>query len=67
MRLSEIDYTSILANEQFNRRTIGVVTLLGTAQAAHVQELASDRISPAKVLTRKIAVEPPLIFQGCDR
>jgi very-short-patch-repair endonuclease/Cdc6-like AAA superfamily ATPase len=63
--VNEID--AILADEQFNGRTIGVVTLLGTAQAAHIQELVSTRISPADVLARKIAVGPPPVFQGRER
>ncbi|RJG05356.1 DUF559 domain-containing protein [Noviherbaspirillum cavernae] len=57
----------ILADEQFNGRSIGVVTLLGTAQAAHIQELVGNRISPADVLARKIAVGPPPVFQGRER
>lgn len=58
---------AILADEQFDGRTIGVVTLLGTAQAAHIQELVSNRISPSEVLARKIAVGPPPVFQGRER
>ncbi len=58
---------AILADEQFNGRTIGVVTLLGTAQAAHIQGLVGNRISPADVLARKIAVGPPPVFQGRER
>jgi hypothetical protein len=30
---------SILANSELDRRTIGVVTLLGSAQAAYIHEL----------------------------
>ncbi|MBK4736790.1 AAA domain-containing protein [Noviherbaspirillum pedocola] len=58
---------AILADELFNGRSIGVVTLLGTAQAAHIQELVSNRILPADVLARKIAVGPPPVFQGRER
>lgn len=58
---------AILGDAQFNGRSIGVVTLLGNAQAAHVQELVSTRISPADVLARKIAVGPPPVFQGRER
>lgn len=57
----------ILADEQFHGRSIGIVTLLGTAQAAHIQELVSNRISPSDVLARKIAVGPPPVFQGRER
>lgn len=58
---------AILADEQFNGKSIGVVTLLGNAQAARIQELVSNRISPADVLARKIAVGPPPVFQGRER
>ena len=58
---------AILADEQFSGRTIGVVTLLGTAQAAHIQELVSSRISPIDLVARKIAVGPPPVFQGRER
>lgn len=57
----------ILADSQFNGKSIGVVTLLGIAQAAHIQELVSTQISPSDVLARKIAVGPPPVFQGRER
>lgn len=58
---------AILANRQFDGRTIGVVTLLGTAQAARIHELVSERISPVDVIKRKIAIGPPPVFQGRER
>jgi len=58
---------TVLADEQFNGRSIGVVTLLGTAQAAHIQQLVSTRISPIDLVARKIAVGPPPVFQGRER
>ena len=58
---------AIIANDQFNGRSIGVVTLLGTAQAAHIQELVTSRISPIDLVTRRIAVGPPPVFQGRER
>ena len=57
----------ILADERLAHRTIGVVTLLGTEQAAHIHELISNRISPVDVLERKIEVGPPPVFQGKER
>jgi superfamily I DNA and/or RNA helicase len=57
----------ILADNDLVGRSIGVVTLLGSAQAAHIQELVSNRISPVDVVTRKIAVGPPPVFQGKER
>lgn len=58
---------TILADRQFDGRSIGVVTLLGTAQAARIHELVSQRISPVDVVERKIAVGPPPVFQGRER
>jgi very-short-patch-repair endonuclease len=58
---------SILADPDLKDRSIGVVTLLGTAQAAHIQKLVSDRISPVDVINRQIAVGPPPVFQGRER
>ena len=58
---------TILTDPQFDGRSIGVVTLLGTAQAAHIHELVSERISPVDVVARKIAIGPPPVFQGRER
>ncbi|MFO1465547.1 MAG: AAA domain-containing protein [Steroidobacteraceae bacterium] len=57
----------ILADPQFDGRSIGVVTLLGTAQAARIHELVSECISPVDVVERKIAIGPPPVFQGRER
>jgi very-short-patch-repair endonuclease len=57
----------ILQEEEMAGRTIGVVTLLGTAQAAHIQELVSNKISPVDVVARNIAIGPPPVFQGRER
>ena len=58
---------SILADPLFNGRSIGVVTLLGTSQAARIHEMVSARISPIDVVARKIAIGPPPVFQGRER
>ena len=58
---------SILADPVFEGRSIGVVTLLGTAQAALIHQMVSDRISPIDVVARKIAIGPPPVFQGRER
>lgn len=58
---------AILGDPQFDGRSIGVVTLLGTDQAAHIHELVSNRISPVDIVERKIAVGPPPVFQGRER
>lgn len=48
-------------------RTIGIVTLMGNTQAAHIQELISQRIDPHEIIARKIAVGAPPVFQGRER
>lgn len=58
---------AVLADSQFDGRSIGVVTLLGTAQAARIHELVSERISPVHVVERRIAIGPPPVFQGRER
>ena len=57
----------ILADPQLSGRSIGVVTLLGVAQAARIHELVSERISPIDVVERQIAIGPPPVFQGRER
>lgn len=57
----------ILSDPQFAGRSIGVVTLLGTAQAAHIHDLVSERISSVAIVARKIAIGPPPVFQGRER
>jgi very-short-patch-repair endonuclease len=63
--LDEVE--NILADEELAGRSIGIVTLLGTAQAAHIQELISSRISPIDIVARNLAVGPPPVFQGRER
>lgn len=58
---------AILADPQFDGRSIGVVTLLGTSQAARIHELVSERLSPVDVVERRIAIGPPPVFQGRER
>lgn len=58
---------SIISGPQFEGRSIGVVTLLGTAQAARIHEMVSQRISPVDVVARKISIGPPPVFQGRER
>jgi very-short-patch-repair endonuclease len=58
---------AILGDPQFDGRSIGVVTLLGTTQAARIHELVSERISPVDVVARKLAIGPPPVFQGRER
>jgi len=58
---------SILANPFFGGRSIGVVTLHGTAQAALIHKMVSERISPIDLVAHKIAIGPPPVFQGRER
>lgn len=58
---------TILADPQFAGRSIGVVTLHGNAQAAHIHDLVNERISPVDIVVRKIAIGPPPVFQGRER
>jgi very-short-patch-repair endonuclease len=58
---------SILGDAEMTDRSIGVVTLLGTKQAAHIHEVLNQRISPVDVIARKISVGPPSVFQGRER
>ena len=63
--LTEIE--SVLADEQFNGRSIGVVTLHGSAQATLIQDLVNKHISPIDIVARKISVGAPPAFQGRER
>jgi very-short-patch-repair endonuclease len=58
---------TILVDPQLAGRSIGVVTLLGTAQAALIHQMVHERIVPADIVARKIAVGPPPVFQGRER
>lgn len=58
---------SIIEDEQFDGRSIGVVTLMGTEQAAHIHELISDQIPAHEIVRRKITVGHPPVFQGRER
>ena len=58
---------TILQDSAFDGRSIGVVTLLGTEQAAKIQSQISQQISPVDVVARQIAVGPPPVFQGRER
>ena len=63
--VDEIEF--ILAAPDMTERSIGVVTLLGTKQAAYIHDLVSRRISPVDIISRRISVGPPSVFQGRER
>ena len=58
---------SIILNPLLVGRSIGIVTLLGTEQAKHINDLIHERITPGDIVARKIAVGPPPVFQGRER
>ncbi len=58
---------AILADPQLDTRSIGVVTLFGTDQAAHIRKLIGKCISPVDVVARKIIAGEAPAFQGSER
>lgn len=62
-----LEIQAILEDELLAGRSIGVVTLLGTEQAAHIHKLVTAHVSPFEMVSRKIAVGPPPVFQGRER
>lgn len=58
---------TIIDDPAYDGRSIGVVTLLGTTQAAFIHERISEEISPVDIVGRKIAIGPPPVFQGRER
>ena len=63
--VDEVD--AILKNPEMIGRSIGIVTLLGSEQAKHINDLINERITPGDIVERKIAVGPPPVFQGRER
>lgn len=57
----------IIEDGAYEGRSIGVVTLLGNAQAAYIHDLVNKEISPVDIVARKIAIGPPPVFQGRER
>lgn len=57
----------ILTTPEMDGRSIGIVTLLGTEQAKLINDLINERVSPGDIVSRKIAVGPPPVFQGRER
>lgn len=61
------EISNLIADPQFEGRSIGVVTLMGAEQASHIHKLISEEISPTEIVSRKISVGPPPVFQGRER
>lgn len=58
---------AIIANPEYDGRTLGVVTLQGNSQAQFIQKLVNKRIPFETIVERKIAVGSPTVFQGGER
>jgi very-short-patch-repair endonuclease len=58
---------AILGNEQFDRCSIGVVSLLGMAQAKLIDEVVRARFSTGELIRRKFESGDARTFQGSER
>ena len=58
---------SILENENLRGRTIGVVSLLGSEQAKHIDSVVRQRCDAAELLRRKFLCGDARAFQGSER
>jgi very-short-patch-repair endonuclease len=61
------EINAILKNEQFRGRTIGVVSLLGTEQAKHIDSVVTQRCDMAELRRRKFLCGDARTFQGSER
>lgn len=62
---TEID--AIIADSRLAGRTIGVVTLMGTGQARHIDAVVRGRCDPGELLRRDFEVGDAPTFQGSER
>lgn len=63
--LAEIQ--AILSNKQFAGRTLGVVSLLGSDQAKHIDVLVRSHCDGAELIRRKFKCGDARVFQGSER
>ncbi len=61
------EISAILKNEAFAGRTIGVISLLGLAQAKHIDSIVRQRCDAAELLRRKFKCGEAPTFQGSER
>jgi very-short-patch-repair endonuclease len=61
------EITEILQNESLAGRTIGVVSLLGTEQAKHIDSVVTQRCDTAELRRRKFLCGDARAFQGSER
>lgn len=61
------EISAILADEKFAHRTIGVVSLLGSEQAKHIDSVVTQRCDAAELRRRKFLCGDARAFQGSER
>jgi very-short-patch-repair endonuclease len=61
------EITAILANEKLAGRTIGVVSLLGSEQAKHIDSVVTQRCDTGELRRRKFLCGDARAFQGSER
>jgi very-short-patch-repair endonuclease len=61
------EINEILKNDQFRGRTIGVVSLLGTEQAKHIDSVVTQQCDMAELRRRKFLCGDARTFQGSER
>lgn len=58
------EIASIIADPAMEKRSIGVVTLLGHEQAKYIDDLIRRKIPTHEIVARRIRVGEPPVFQG---
>jgi len=61
------EIAAILANDKLAGRTIGVVSLLGTEQAKHIDSVVMERCDAAELRRRRFLCGDARAFQGSER
>ncbi len=61
------EISAVLANEKLAYRTIGVVSLLGSEQAKHIDSVVMQRCDAAELRRRKFLCGDARAFQGSER
>lgn len=61
------EIANLLADDQFAGKTLGVVSLLGPAQAEYIQKLAYDQLDLMELSRRDFACGEASSFQGAER
>ena len=61
------EVTALIENPGFDGRSVGVVSLLGTEQAKHIDKLVRQRVDAAELHRRDFYCGEPREFQGAER